>query len=107
MKGPVVSKESQDSDMPYRLFESTIINASGSFYQRKVFESQPSMPPVGSFPAGTRSAQALILLHELGHLIQGPNHDWLLRDDGMKSNLSRRNTELVQQACRQKLDLLN
>jgi hypothetical protein len=107
MTGPVVSINFQGSDMPYRLFERTIINTRGSFYQTKAFESQPSIPPVGSFPAGTRSARALILLHELGHLIQGPNHVWVLRDDGMKSNLSRLNTELVQQACRQKLDLLN
>ena len=106
MKGPIVSNDSQASDISYRLFEKTIINTSGSFYQTKAFETQPSMPPIGKFPAGTRPARALILLHELGHLIQGPNHDWLLRDDGMKLNLSRHNTEIVQQACRRELDLL-
>jgi len=106
MTGTDVSN-SEGSDISYRLFERTIINTSGSFYQIKAFETQPSMPPIGKFPAGTRPAQALILLHELGHLIQGANHDWLLRDDGAKPNLSRRNTEIVQQACRQELDLLN
>lgn len=107
MKGRIVSGGSQDSETRYRLFERAIINTNGAFYQTKAFESQPSVPPIGTFPAGTRSARALILLHELGHLIEGRDHNWLIRDDGMQSGLSRRNTELVQHVCRQKLDLLN
>ena len=107
MKGRIVSGGAQGSDARYRLFERAIINTSGSFYQTKTFESQPSVPPIGTFAAGTRSAQALILLHELGHLIEGRDHNWLIRDDGMESGLSRRNTELVQHVCRRKLDGLN
>lgn len=107
MKGRIISNSSQGSGMRYRLFESAIVNIRGSFYQTKAFESQPSLPSIGTFPAGTRSARALILLHELGHLIEGQDHNWLIRDDGMESAQSRRNTELVEHACRRKLDSLN
>jgi len=61
---------------------------------------------VGNFAPGSRAARALILLHELGHLIQGDNGNWLIPDDGHNPPQSKANTLLVQQVCRRELDAL-
>jgi hypothetical protein len=49
----------------------------------------------------------LILLHELGHLIEGEDGTWLLPDDGLNGPQSKANTLRVQQACREQLNKLN
>jgi hypothetical protein len=91
---------------PYRLFDRTTVNSNGSFYQRRSDPMRKYPSDVGSFPAGSRPARALILLHELGHLIEGENGTWLLPDDGHNGPLSRANTLRVQQACRVQLEKL-
>jgi hypothetical protein len=62
---------------------------------------------VGNFAPGSRGARALILLHELGHLIQGEDGDWLLPDDGFNGTQSKANTLRVQQVCAKELQALN
>jgi hypothetical protein len=106
MNGTFVSRQSRSPNVSYRLFEKTLVNRVGAFYRRK-YEFEPDILPVGQFAAGTRPARALILLHELGHLIQGPNHEWLLEDDGADNYKSNRNTEKVQKACQRELKSLN
>jgi hypothetical protein len=61
---------------------------------------------VGSFAPGSRPARALILLHELGHLIQGDDGDWLIPDDGRDGWQSKANTLRVEQVCRAQLETL-
>lgn len=91
----------------YRLFDNVMVNSDGSFFQRR-FETFRRFPAdVGDFMPGTRPARALILLHELGHLIQGENGTWLIPDDGGDGSQSDRNTLRVQQACRAQLEALN
>jgi hypothetical protein len=91
----------------YRVFDKTLVNSNGSFYQRRqdVMHKFPS--DVGNFAPGSRPARALILLHELGHLIQGVNGDWLIPDDGYDGTRSKANTLRVQEACRTQLKALN
>jgi hypothetical protein len=48
----------------------------------------------------------LILLHELGHLIQDNNGDWLLPDDDYDGVHSNANTLRVQQQCHAQLGAL-
>jgi hypothetical protein len=91
----------------YRLFEQTMVNTDGSFYQRRTDPMRKFPSDVGNFSPGSRAARALILLHELGHLIQGDNGDWLLPDDGFNGDQSKANTLRVQQVCRRELDELN
>src|ERR1041385_1560636 len=91
------------SEVFYRLFDETLVNINGSFYQRRANPMNIFPSDVGDFPPGTRRARALILLHELGHLIQGANGDWLIPDDGFNGSLSKANTQRVQQACRAQL----
>lgn len=90
----------------YRLFESALVNTNGSFYQRREDPLRKFPSDVGSFSAGSRPARALILLHELGHLIQDENGDWLLPDDDHNGAQSTANTLRVEQECRAQLQTL-
>jgi hypothetical protein len=90
----------------YRLFDRSLVNSDGSFYQRRLDSLRRFPSDVGSFPPGTRAARALILLHELGHLIQDENGSWLLPDDGSDGARSHHNTLLIQRVCRPQLDAL-
>ena len=90
----------------YRLFDRATVNSDGSFYHRRLDSLRRFPADVGSFPPGTRQARALILLHELGHLIEGEDGAWLLPDDGHDGAQSNRNTLMVQRACRLQLEAL-
>jgi len=91
----------------YRLFEKTMVNINGSFYQRRADPMRKFPSDVGNFAPGSRAARALILLHELGHLIQDENGEWLIPDDGFDVRQSKENTLRVQQMCRKELNKLN
>jgi hypothetical protein len=91
----------------YRLFDRVTVNTNGSFYQRRLEPMRNVPADVGSFLPGSRPARALILLHELGHLIQGENGKWLIPDDGYDFRQSKANTLRVQEVCRAELDALN
>jgi hypothetical protein len=90
----------------YRLFECALVNTNGSFYQRRDDLLRKFPSDIGNFAAGSRPARALILLHELGHLIQGQDGAWLLPDDDHNGAQSKANTLRVQHACRAQLELL-
>ena len=83
----------------YRLFERSELNRDGAFFRAKVFPSDPLVPNVGNFRPNTREARVLILLHELAHLIQGSDGEWLIPDDGGNPQLSRFNTLTVESRC--------
>jgi hypothetical protein len=84
----------------YRLFAAATINTRGPFFKAKVFPAEPYVPPVGGFLPNTREARVLILLHELGHLVEGPDGRWLILDDGNAPELSARNTALILSRCK-------
>lgn len=87
------------ADGTYRLFEEALINANGPFLMRVALPRAPRMQ-VGRFPAETRQAKALLLLHELGHLVLKPGgNGWLLPDDGGDARQSERNTQTVESQC--------
>jgi hypothetical protein len=90
----------------YRLFDRTMVNSNGSFYQRRAEPLRKFPSDIGNFAPGSRQARAVILLHELGHLIQGENGTWLIPDDGHDGEQSKANTLRVQQACRVQLQEL-
>jgi len=91
----------------YRIFDTAMVNSEGSFYKRRPVVSDRFPADVGIFGPGTRRARALILLHELGHLIEGNDGTWLLPDDGLNGPKSKANTLRVQQACQAQLKTLN
>ena len=92
--------------LSYRLFDRAFVNSDGSFYQRRLDMLRRFPADVGSFLPGTRQARALILLHELGHLIEGDDGSWLIPDDGHDGAVSNRNTLVIQHACRAQLQTL-
>jgi hypothetical protein len=88
----------------YRLFDHAAVNAEGPFYRpSRLFLSARPVTSVGGWPANTRGARVLMLLHELGHLIEGPDGGWLLPNDGGDWRQSEQNTESVQKACGEQL----
>jgi hypothetical protein len=100
MSGSYTWYQDGRSGASYRLFDEAAINSNGPFVV---------VPPptgarfqVGRFPAATRPAKALMLLHELGHLIRGPA-GWLLPNDGGDPELSDRNTRTVESRCMEQL----
>lgn len=87
----------------YRLFGEALINTDGPFLRRAPMPHAPRMQ-VGRFPAETRQAKVLLLLHEMGHLVLAPDGDrWLLPDDGGDTRLSERNTQTVESQCLKQL----
>lgn len=91
----------------YRLFDKTIVNNEGAFYQRRIDPMRNFPSDVGSFFPGSRPARALILLHELAHLIEGENGTWLIPDDGFDVRQSKANTLRIEAVCRPQLHALN
>jgi hypothetical protein len=100
MSGSYTWYQDMRSGASYRLFDEAAINSSGPF----VVLPPPSGARflVGRFPAASRRAKALMLLHELGHLIRGPA-GWLLPNDGGDLALSLRNTRTVESRCIEQL----
>ncbi len=99
MSGEVVNAHNARTNSRYRLFEKVSINANGPFYRKKSSDSQPTVPGVGSFGPNTREARALMLLHELGHIVKGKSGSWLLPDDGRDQALSWENTKRIEDVC--------
>jgi hypothetical protein len=106
MDGPRIIRDPV-TGASYRLFEKTMVNTNGSFYQRRADPMRKFPSDVGNFAPGSRAARALILLHELGHLIQDENGEWLIPDDGFDDTQSKANTLRVQRVCRKELNALN
>jgi hypothetical protein len=83
----------------YRLFEHVLINSKGAFYSNRAPFSFSPLQRLGSFQANTNEGRVLMLLHELGHAIKGEDGNWLLPNDGNNNDLSRRNSERVEDVC--------
>jgi hypothetical protein len=99
MSGRTRNLQNARTGVNYRLFEKAVINSSGPFYQRKFSRADPFVPNVGSFQPNTREARAAILLHEMGHLLQGGDGRWLLPNDGGSDEQSRKNTVTIETRC--------
>jgi hypothetical protein len=106
MSGLFADYVDSESGVFYRLFAEAELNTGGPFYKAKVFPAEPFVPNVGSFRPNTREARVLILLHELAHLIKGPDSTWLIPDDGGNPQLSRQNTRTVEAQCGQQIRAL-
>ncbi|MDQ3257652.1 MAG: hypothetical protein M3R15_27830 [Acidobacteriota bacterium] len=88
----------------YRLFEKVVVNSYGPF--ANLFDRGRTF--AGSYPASSRRGRALMLLHELAHLMKGPDGEWLIPDDGGGRNpmLSLRNTETIERVCRGRMKFI-
>jgi hypothetical protein len=103
--GMMMSGEQQNvikslTGQKYRLFARVLLNSDGPFFRdRNSTTDHVNVPHVGSFAPNTRAARALILLHELAHLIRRPDGRWLIPNDGQDSAQSERNTAFIESVC--------
>ena len=103
MSGPLTSVINSETQMAYRLFDEVSINVNGAFYKRKSSNEDSTIPGIGSFLPNSRGVRVLMFLHELGHLIKGSDGKWLLPDDGNNENLSRANSQKIEDICGQQI----
>jgi hypothetical protein len=87
----------------YRLFKEASLNTAGPFSRRAEVGATAREQVIGRFPARSRQGRALVLLHEMGHLIRGPGGAWLLPNDGRDAAQSARNTLAVEARCVEQL----
>jgi hypothetical protein len=106
MYGPVTDFSDAARGLRYRLFEKALVNATGPFSTSRRFPSEAPARNVGSFLADTREARVLMLLHEIGHLISGPDNNWLLPNDGGDDVQSEKNTRFVESKCGEQIRAL-
>lgn len=102
MSGDYTLYRNNGTGATYRLFEEATVNLDGPLGPEASWPSAARMQ-VGRFAAHTPPGRALILLHELGHLVTGPRGDWLLPNDGRDFALSERNTREVEAHCVEQL----
>jgi hypothetical protein len=98
MSGSFTTYRNHLTGASYRLFDEAAVNSQGPFYNRGQVSGGSAMR-VGRFPADTRQARALILLHELGHLVRRDGGGWALPNDGGDPVLSEQNTRKVEDHC--------
>jgi hypothetical protein len=98
MTGEYTNYQDMRTGASYRLFAEASLNSEGPFRRKYAVRMR-----VGSFPAESRQGRALMLLHELGHLIRGKDGRWLLPNDGGNVALSEGNTREVESRCRAEL----
>ena len=102
MTGRTTKLTSVQYPLSYRLFDKAELNLEGPFYRDNDFRSERS---IGGFLPNTREARVTILLHELGHLIETPDKQWLLPNDGASGYLVQKNTERVIAVCGKQIRL--
>lgn len=107
MFGPVTTVTDFGTGARYRLFEKALVNQAGPFYQSVNYQSQGYFHKIGYFSANTREARVSMLLHELGHLLPGPDGRWLLPDDGDNEAQSAANTMTIMDKCSEQIKSLN
>ena len=99
MGGQTINYNNVRLNLSYRVFERAELNLGGPFYKAGAFPTEPSIPHIGNFPPNTREARAIILLHELGHMIRRPDKQWVLPNDGDDQIVSRANTYRIKAVC--------
>lgn len=106
MFGPIIWATDAGTGLSYRLFKKTEVNLAGPFFRSTSSLTQTFFRSIGRYPANTRKARVLMLLHELGHLTPGEAGGWLLPDDGNDSAQVAANTDKVLAQCGAQIDAL-
>ncbi len=106
MFGTVTTVFTNLYQVEFRKFTSASINSWGAFYQATDYTTRRSLNRIGRFQPNTREARALMLLHELAHLMRGANGNWLIPDDGNNPDLSASNTDLIAARCGKQISRL-
>jgi hypothetical protein len=94
------------SGASYRMFDRATWNVDGPLNRMNHLSSRGSIKNIGSFHPRSRQAKALVFLHELGHLVQGSDGNWLLPNDGNNVAVSQQNTKRIEDICSKQLAAL-
>jgi hypothetical protein len=100
MTGTYTRYQDHATGAAYRIFDQATLNSDGPV------TSRGGRMMVGRYPGNSAQARALVLLHELGHLVQGPK-GWLLPNDGGDLLLSTSNTRLIEAHCAGQLEAIS
>jgi len=103
MKGKIAYAMNNATKLQYRIFEKAELNHNGPFYKSNIFPLDSTVPRVGEFSPNTREARITIMLHEIGHMIQRADGQWVLPNDGDDSEISKENTQKVIDVCREQI----
>lgn len=107
MSGGFTTYRNHQTGATYRLFEEAAVNTDGPLFRKvSAHERNAEQSRVGSYPTQTRAANALVFLHELGHVVARAAGGWVLPNDGDDRALSERNTKTVEENCAQQLTAL-
>lgn len=107
MSGEVMTVTDAPTNTKFRLFKRTSINAKGPFYRKRASMDEAAIPRLGRYEPNTKAVRALILLHELGHLMKGNDGNWLLPDDGRSERLSNDNSARIEDVCGEQIKNLD
>lgn len=107
MSGDYTNVLNAATQVKYRIFDKASLNSSGPFYRQKTSNTGAAIASIGSFRPNSREARALMLLHELGHLMRGADGAWLLPDDGNSMADSIKNTRTIETACGEQIRSLS
>lgn len=107
MSGPITFVTDFQTGVSYRLFKRALVNLMGPFYRSANSKSQGFFHKIGNYPANTREARVTMLLHELGHLLRGPDGGWLLPDDGDSHVQVAANTATIMNKCSEQIKSLS
>jgi len=99
MSGDYVIFANAVTKKTYRVFNEMSVNWNGPFYRHRSAFSQSEGMKIGRFHPNTREARALMLLHEVGHLIRGHDGQWLLPNDGHNRAQSEVNNRTIGKHC--------
>lgn len=107
LSGETTNVSNGTTKKEYRLFDKLSINTNGPFYRKRISQSEPAQPHIGTFAPNTKEVRVLMFLHELGHLIKGEDGKWLLPNDGKDAALSGRNSQKIEDVCGEQIKGLN
>jgi hypothetical protein len=107
MSGATTTGKDFRTGIGFRLFENVVINLKGPFFQSFNLKIRKFFNNVGNYPANTREARIVMLLHELGHLLPGSGPHWLLPDDGGNFPQVIANTATVLNQCNEQIKSLS
>jgi hypothetical protein len=99
MSGEVSYFKDERSGAEYRLFGQMTLNARGIFYRAHLLHAPRLLHDTDLLPPRMRETRVVLLLHELAHLLQGPDGRWLILNDGDDRRQSERNTLTIMQRC--------
>ncbi|HYP53984.1 MAG TPA: hypothetical protein VEQ42_10620 [Pyrinomonadaceae bacterium] len=104
MRGQYTVIKNTQTGAVFRVFDEVTVNSEGPVSHAPSRAARRMA--VGSFPAHTKPGWVLILLHEVGHLVQKEGGGWLLPNDGDDARLSQLNTKRVEANCLKQLNAL-